>query len=204
MKQAFALRVGLTGGIGSGKSTVAAIFNQHGIPVIDFDQISRELTQGINDSALQHIRSQFGDHFFDADGTLSRARIREAVFQSPAQKQKLEDILHPAIRTEAERQYQDHAQNAPLVIFDMPVLAESEHWQHQLDKILVIDCEESVQIGRVMTRSGWTEAQVKAVIATQATRAQRLAIATDIIDNTNISLKELEQQVTALLQQWLP
>ena len=204
MATSTSLRVGLTGGIGSGKSTVAAIFLSHGIPVIDFDKIARDLTQGQNTVALTQIRQVFGDQVFQPDGTLSRAHLRKLVFQSKLHKRRLENILHPLIRDEAERQYAVLAPTSPIVIFDMPLLAESETWQKKLDKILVIDCDEATQIQRVIARSGWPEAQIKAIIATQATRSQRLAIATDVITNNDTTIPALENQILSLLHQWQP
>ena len=196
------LRIGLTGGIGSGKSTVAAIFLRYGAPVIDFDKIARTLTQGENTPATLQIRQAFGDQVFQADGSLSRTHLRALVFQSNQYKQRLETILHPLIRDEAEHQYAALSPTAPIIIFDMPLLAEQAIWQKKLDKILVIDCDEATQIQRVIARSGWSEKQIKAVIATQATRAQRLAIATDVITNHDTSIQSLENQVFSLFTQW--
>lgn len=203
MFTSFPLRVGLTGGIGSGKSTVASLFRQFSIPVIDFDQIAKDLTQGSDTPALQQIRKTFGVQVFQSDHTLSRSRLRELVFQSQANKKQLENILHPLIREKAQQQYDKLAATSPIIVFDMPLLAESNEWQKGLDKILVIDCDETTQIQRVIARSGWSEKEIRAVIASQASRSQRLAIATDVIINNDISIDELKNQVRLLLHQWL-
>ncbi|MGL4667443.1 MAG: dephospho-CoA kinase [Saezia sp.] len=202
MTESTALRIGLTGGIGSGKSTVAGIFKRLGFPVIDFDQIAKDLTKGQDGIALKQIHTAFGNAVFQADHTLSRAQLRELIFRSEIDKKLLETILHPLIRSEAERQYQLHSRISPLVIFDMPLLAESPEWQKKLDKILVIDCNEEIQTQRVITRSGWGKEQIKAIIASQASRLERLAIATDVIVNNDISIEALEKQVGFLLNLW--
>ncbi|RUS66277.1 Dephospho-CoA kinase [Saezia sanguinis] len=195
------LRAGLTGGIGSGKSTVSAMFQRLGVPVIDTDQISRHLTQ-LQGAAIPHIRAVFGHTLFDADGSLSRQRLRELIFGSPAHKKQLEGILHPLIREEAEKQFTQYAHQSDVVIFDIPLLAPGSVWLQSLQRILVIDSQEQTQIQRVVSRSGWSAQQVKAVIAQQASREQRLSIATDVIVNDHITLDQLERQVQGILDQW--
>lgn len=196
-----ALKAGLTGGIGSGKSTVAAIFRRLMIPVIDADQISHELTapQG---AALALIRAHWGDTVFEADGSLSRPALRAIIFESVDAKRQLEAIMHPLIYAQIMLQFNQHAQYADIVIFDIPLLAESPTWREQLDRILVIDCSEQTQIQRVMNRSKWSKEHIQAVIAQQATRQERQAIATDIIFNDNLSLDDLEQEVKHTLSHW--
>ncbi|HSI48290.1 MAG TPA: dephospho-CoA kinase [Ideonella sp.] len=198
-----AVRVGLTGGIGSGKSTVATLLANRGAKVIDTDAISRALTapQG---AALPAIAAAFGADLIDEHGALNRARMRQLAFgESPEAlraKQTLEQILHPMIQAETARQAVQATPGQPLV-FDLPLLAESAHWRKQLDKVLVIDCSEATQIQRVMARSGWPAQEVQRVIDLQATRAQRRAIADAVILNDGLSLPALEAEVDALWQQ---
>jgi dephospho-CoA kinase len=172
--------VGLTGGIGCGKSTVADLFAERGATVIDTDLIAHRLTApgGI---ALPAIRTQFGDAFIGPDGAMDRARMRAHVFADAAEKQKLEAILHPLIRQETERA----ATNASgtYVIFVVPLLIESGTWKERVSRVLVIDCPEQLQVERVMRRSGLTEAQVRAIMAAQVSRDVRLAAADDIVVN---------------------
>jgi dephospho-CoA kinase len=172
--------IGLTGGIGCGKSTVADLFVERGATVIDTDQIAHQLTMpgGI---ALPAIRAQFGDAFIGPDGAMDRARMRAHVFADPTEKQKLEAILHPLIRQETE----GAAANAsgPYVIFVVPLLIESGTWKERVSRVLVIDCPEQLQIERVIRRSSLTEAQVRAIMAAQVSREVRLAAADDTIVN---------------------
>jgi dephospho-CoA kinase len=174
--------VGMTGGIGCGKSTVADLFAQRGAAIVDTDLIAHRLTApgGI---ALPEIRAQFGDAFITADGAMDRARMRAHVFADPSEKQKLEAILHPLIRLETERAAAEAS--GPYVIFVVPLLIESGAWKERMSRVLVIDCPEQLQIERVMRRSGLTEAQVRAIMATQVSREARLAAADDTITNDN-------------------
>lgn len=197
-----ALRAGLTGGIGCGKTTVACIFLQLGVPVIDADQISRNLTQGTQGSVLSKIRTQFGDIAFKEDNSLDRAYMRDLVFKSLQAKQKLEAILHPLIQDEIHHQFNLLASSSEIIILDIPLLSQHHMWYQLLDKILVIDCSEETQIQRVMNRSGWSKKQTLAAIAAQASRKERLSIATDVIFNDQISLDTLFVQVKAILQKW--
>lgn len=200
MAQPAALRVGLTGGIGSGKSTVAAQLSGFGAAVIDTDAIARSLTLpgGI---AIAAIADQFGADFIDARGGLDRSRMRELAFTDATARQRLEAILHPLIRTETARQAGAVGQ-ARVTVFDVPLLVESGRWREQLDKVLVVDCREATQVRRVMARSGWTEDAVRAVIAQQATRQARRACADAMVFNDAITTEELSQQLRALWSSW--
>lgn len=196
------LRAGLTGGIGSGKSTVAGMFRSLGIPVVDTDLISHQLTEKPHGRALPQIQTVFGDAVFEPDGSFSRQRLRDLVFSSPAHKRQLEAILHPLIREEMQKQFLYYANQSDIVVLDIPLLAESDAWQSQLDRILVIDCSPQTQLNRVMARSGWPQKQVERVIAQQASREERLAIATDVIFNEGISLAQLRIEAQAVVARW--
>lgn len=191
--------VGLTGGIGSGKSTVAALFAAEGAAIVDTDAIAHQLTMA-DGAAILPIRTIFGDAFIAADGALDRARMRNAVFADPASKAKLEAILHPLIRSETERA----AANAQGVylMFVVPLLVESGVWKDRVSRVLVVDCPEEVQIQRVMQRNGFSEEQVRAIMATQAPRARRLAAADDVIMNHGIDETALRTQVATLHRQY--
>lgn len=191
---AAAFSVGLTGGIGSGKTTVANMFAARGAAVIDTDQIAHELTRpgGI---AIPAIAAQFGADFIASTGALDRARMRDAVFAEPAAKQRLEAILHPLIRSECERAAQQA--QGPYLMLVVPLLVESGTWKQRVSRVLVVDCPEQQQIVRVMDRNGLSEAQVRAIMAAQATRAQRLAAADDVLSNTG-DTAALEPQVERL------
>ncbi len=196
------LRIGLTGGIGSGKSTVAAQLATLGAQVIDTDAISRRLTLA-GGLAIEPIRREFGYQAIAADGALDRARMRERVFADADARRRLEAILHPLIGLETARE----AAAAPagaVVVFDVPLLVESGRWRERVDKILVVDCSVETQVQRVMARSGWTEAAVRAVIAQQATREARRAVADAVVVNDGISLDALSGEVRALWRRWVP
>lgn len=172
--------IGLTGGIGSGKSTVADMFAAHGAAVIDTDLIAHQLTVA-GGRAIDAIKLAFGADFIAASGALDRAKMREAVFADPAEKKRLEAILHPLIRTETEHAAAQ-AQGA-YILFVVPLLVESGLWKQKVSRVLAIDCSEETQIRRVMRRNKLTESQVRAIMATQAPREARLAAADDIIIN---------------------
>ena len=191
--------VGLTGGIGSGKSTVAAHFVRLGADLIDTDAIARELTAP-GGAALPQLCSAFGQNILTADGALDRAAMRQRVFSDPAARQRLEAILHPRIRELALARSQ--ASQAPYVLFDVPLLAESPAWQAHCARILVVDCPIELQINRVMARNGLPRAEVERILASQASRAQRLAIADDVIDNGG-DRPHLEAQIPPLHQHYL-
>ena len=193
------MRIGLTGGIGSGKSTVAALLVQQGAVLIDTDAIARALT-GPGGAAMPALRARFGDAIVDAQGALDRERMRALAFADPAAKRTLEAVLHPVIGAEAERQAVQAA-GAPLV-FDVPLLVESGHWRTKVDRVLLVDCSESTQIERVMQRSGWSREAVQRVIASQASRSARRAAADAVIDNDALTLSELAAQVDTLWRAW--
>ncbi|VVD74062.1 Dephospho-CoA kinase [Pandoraea eparura] len=172
--------IGLTGGIGSGKTTVANLFATHGIAIIDTDAIAHGITAP-GGAAMPAIRREFGDAFVAPDGSLDRARMREAVFSNDAAKARLEAITHPLIRTECERAASEA--QGPYLIFVVPLLVESGRWRERVQRVLVVDCTEQTQIARVMSRNGFTRDQVLAIMARQASREQRLAAADDVIDN---------------------
>lgn len=197
------LRVGLTGGIGSGKSTVAAMLKDLGAVIVDTDLIARTLTAP-GGEAIEAIAAAFGPEALTTGAALDRSRMRDRVFADPTAKQRLEAILHPMIRAETERQAAIAvAAHAPAVVFDVPLLVEAAHWRARVDKVLVVDCRESTQVERVLHRPGWTAAAAQAVIAQQATRAERLAVADAVIVNDGIPLAQLAGEVDAVWQRWV-
>jgi dephospho-CoA kinase len=193
------MRVGLSGGIGSGKSTVAAMLVQHGATLIDTDAIARALT-GAQGAAMPALRAAFGDDIADASGALDRERMRALAFADASAKTRLEGILHPAIGREAERQALAAA-DAPLV-FDVPLLVESGRWRGRVQRVLIVDCRESTQIERVKQRSGWSQEAVERVMASQASRPARRAAADAVIYNEGIDLATLAAQVDTLWHHW--
>jgi dephospho-CoA kinase len=196
------LRIGLTGGIGSGKSTVARLLAAQGAAVIDTDAIARQLTLP-GGAAMPAIAEAFGPGMLAADGALDRQRMRTLVFEQPSAKRQLEAILHPMIGAETARQADAAvAAGASVLVFDVPLLVESGHWRARVDRVLVVDCTADTQVARVMARSGWTDAAVRAVIAQQATREQRRAVADAVILNDGITLAALSDAVNALWQRW--
>lgn len=199
MKRAF--RLGLTGGIGSGKSTVAQMLAEDGAAIIDADAISRSLTaaEGL---AIPQIAATFGDQAVDAHGALDRAFMRELIFQNPQARQQLESIIHPLVGSLTQQQaLQAEAAGAPLLVFDVPLLVESGRWRQQVDAVLVVDCDETTQIERVMARSGLERAAVQQIIAAQATRAQRRGAADWVIYNDGLDLAALRQEVLSISAQ---
>jgi dephospho-CoA kinase len=186
--------VGLTGGIGSGKSTVADLFAAHGVPLVDTDLIAHRITapHGV---AMPQIAAEFGEAFVAADGSLDRARMRTLVFSDDSARKRLEAITHPLIRAETERE-QREAQG-PYVIVVVPLLVESGSWKSRVNRVLTVDCSVETQISRVMSRNNFSREQVLAIIARQATREARLAAADDVIDNDNAPLHALKAQVDA-------
>ena len=187
--------VGLTGGIGSGKSTVADRFAAQGVPVIDTDVIARELTAP-GGAALEAIRATFGEAVMQANGTLDRAALRRHVFTDTPARRRLEAILHPLIRQRVE-QVLATLTAAPYVVIVIPLLVESGGYRDVLDRVLVVDCPEDLQIARVMARSGLDYDEVTAILAAQASRAERLAVADDVIRNT-AAPDALDKQVAEL------
>jgi dephospho-CoA kinase len=174
------LTVGLTGGIGSGKSVVARLFAERGADIVDTDAIARGLTLA-HGAAMPALLAAFGEEFADAHGALDRARMRALVFSQPDAKRRLEGILHPMIR--AAVLAESLLGTGPYVLFDVPLLVESGTWKERVDRVLVVDCPEEVQVARVIARSALPAAQVQAIMAAQATRQARLAAADDVIDN---------------------
>lgn len=186
--------VGLTGGIGSGKSTVADLFAAHGVPLVDTDVIAHRISAP-HGLAMPLIAAEFGDAFVAPDGSLDRTRMRALVFSDEGARKRLEAITHPLIRAETERE-QREAQG-PYVIIVVPLLVESGSWKNRANRVLTVDCSVETQIERVMNRNGFTREQVLAIIARQATREARLAAADDVIDNDNAPLELLKTQVDA-------
>ena len=195
------LRIGLTGGIGSGKSTVAGLLAQLGATVIDTDLIARQLTLP-GGAAIEAITAAFGTELIDAAGALNRTRTRALVFTDATAKRRLEAILHPLIGVETERQARAAAA-APAVVFDVPLLVESGRWRARVDKVLVVDCREATQIERVVARSGWTPQAAQAVIDSQATRSQRRACADAVIFNDGITLEQLSVELGSVWREWV-
>ncbi|MFZ4551342.1 MAG: dephospho-CoA kinase [Aquabacterium sp.] len=195
------LVIGLTGGIGSGKSTVATMLTELGAHLVDTDAIARALTAP-GGLAIPEIAAAFGDDFIDSDGAMNRDRMRELAFSDPGALMRLQAILHPLITQESEVQARQ-ASPGQVVVFDVPLLAESgSRWKDRVDKVLVIDCPAETQIQRVMARSGWTREAVQAVLAKQATRESRCAVADHIILNDGLSLEELRQEVKNIWRLW--
>ena len=195
------LVIGLTGGIGSGKSTVATMLTELGAHLVDTDAIARALTAP-GGLAIPEIAAAFGDDFIDGDGAMNRDRMRELAFSDPGALMRLQAILHPLIMQASEVQARQ-ANPGQVVVFDVPLLAESgSRWKDRVDKVLVIDCPAETQIQRVMARSGWTREAVQAVLAKQATRESRCAVADHIILNDGLSLEELRQEVKNVWRLW--
>ena len=191
-------RIGLTGGIGSGKSTVGRVLTACGAALVDADAIARELTApgGI---ALAAIADCFGAQSIAPDDAMDRDYIRQLAFGDPAVKQRLEAIIHPLVGQEAFRQSRTAiAAGSACVVFDIPLLVESGHWRHQLDRVVVVDCRKATQLARVMARNDLAREMVEKVIAAQATRAERLAAADICLYNDDVSLAALERQVRQL------
>lgn len=193
------LRIGLTGGIGSGKSTVATALVDCGAVLVDTDAIAHALTAP-GGQALSALAEAFGADIVAGDGSMDRQRMRELVFADASAKRRLEAILHPMIGDEAMRQAAA-AGDSP-VVFDVPLLASSSHWRRRVARVLVVDCGEDTQVQRVVKRSGWSEEQVRKVIAQQSSRAARRAIADAVIHNDGLSLQALHGEVQTLWRHW--
>ena len=194
------LTIGLTGGIGSGKSTVARRFAALGALVVDTDALAHALTAP-GGAALPAIVAAFGAGMLDADGAMDRAKMRALVFGQPAERLRLEAILHPMIGASARAQA-SRAAAGQVVVFDVPLLTESGTWRARVDRVAIVDCSAATQVARVVQRSGWTADAVERTIAQQATRAQRRAIADAVIFNEGLSLTQLEAEVDALWTSW--
>ena len=191
--------VGLTGGIGSGKSSAADEFARLGATVVDTDLIAHELT-GRNGLAVAEIKKLFGENSIGPDGAMDRQKMREHVFSDPAAKKKLEALLHPMIRAESERRIAAAA--GPYVVHVVPLLVESGNPRRGVDRVLVVDAPAQAQLARVRVRSALRADEVSAIIAAQAGRAERLAAADDVIDNGG-TLDALRKQVAALHRKYL-
>ena len=193
-------KLGLTGGIGSGKTHVANLLAGWGATVIDTDLIAHQLTAP-GGAAIDAIRTSFGESLIDANGALDRARMRELVFADASRRTVLEGILHPRIADEVVRQA---AQATGIyLVFVVPLLIESGRWRERIDRLCVVDCEESTQISRVEARSAIPAETIRRIMAAQATRTERLAAADDIISNMAITtLADLEKQVLVLHKAW--
>lgn len=189
------LRIGLTGGIGSGKSTVLQMLAQLGAAVIDADAISRATTAS-GGAAIAAITQRFGSEFITPEGALDRARMRERAYADPQARRQLEDIIHPLVGAESARLVQAAlAAGVPCIVFDIPLLVESARWRSQVDKVLVVDCSAETQVERVVVRSGLEPDAVRSIMAAQATREQRLAAADIVICNEQLTLDQLRDNV---------
>lgn len=195
-----ALRIGLTGGIGSGKSTVLAMLQQRGAAVIDADAISRATTAP-GGAAIAPIAQHFGPGFITGDGALDRTRMRELAYARPESRRDLEQIIHPLVGEEIARQVDAAlAAGARCIVFDIPLLVESGRWRAQLDRVLVVDCEPETQVARVAARSALAGDAVRAIIAAQAPRSLRLAAADLVICNEGLTLEALRNEVEQAAQ----
>ncbi|AZP12955.1 dephospho-CoA kinase [Undibacterium parvum] len=194
-----AFTLGLTGGIGSGKSTVADMFAELGAGLIDTDLIAHQITAP-NGIAMPAIGKEFGSEFILDSGAMNRQKMREHVFSRPDEKSKLEQILHPLIRAATESAAKDTA--GSYLIFVVPLLIESGTWRQRVSRILLVDCPEETQIERVIHRNGMTRAQVVAIMQAQASREQRLQAADDVIFNEG-NLDEIRKQVSVLHRKYL-
>lgn len=184
--------VALTGGIGAGKSEAAKIFASFGVPIVDVDVISRRLT-GPGQPIMEKIAAAFGRDFLTEDGALNRPAMRERIFANDEDRKKLEAILHPVIHSNALREL-DQNRNAPYQVLAIPLFFETNRYSGLVKRILLVDCDESLQVSRTMNRNGMTEHTVRNIIAAQASRSYRRALANDIIEN-NGSIEELTEKV---------
>lgn len=191
--------VGLTGGIGSGKSAAADLFGELGAAIVDTDKIAHALTAP-GGAAMEALRGAFGAGVIADDGSLNRPAMRALAFEDASVRKRLEAILHPMIRQESERLCRDA--RAPYVVLVVPLLIESGSYRERVRRLCVVDCPEEVQVERVMRRSGLEACQVRAIMAVQSSRADRLAAATDVVDNSD-DLAHLQEQILALHRRYL-
>jgi dephospho-CoA kinase len=192
------VRLGLTGGIGSGKTTVAGFFQAQGAVVIDADAISRQVTAP-GGLAIDAIRAQFGAEYITADGALDRARMRQASFSDPQARARLEAIIHPLVGQETARlESEASATGGRCIVFDVPLLVESGRWRQRVDQVIVVDCPPETQIERVMARSALARDDICKIIASQAPRLQRLRAADIVIFNAGISMAQIATHVQQL------
>ena len=199
---ASAFNVGLTGGVGSGKSTVASMFSNRGAAVVDADVIAHQLTS-VGGTAIDALRDAFGDEAIAADGSLDRAHMRARVFSDAVLRTKLERLLHPMIRT-AMNELADRyvAEGAAYVVHVVPLLVEGGNWRRYADRLLLIDCSDATQLARVRARPGIDELTARKIIAAQATRAERLAVADDVLLN-EASIDQIDRRVARLHQTYV-
>ena len=194
--------IGLTGGIGSGKSTVTNLLEKQGFKIIDTDIIARNLVQP-SSAALTKISDKFGSDILNNDGSLNRAKLRQIIFNNEQKKRQLEEILHPLIQQNVRQQIAENQKTFSIIVVAIPLLVEAiikGKRPDYLDKIWVVDCSVELQIARATVRDQNTEAQIKQIIKAQATRAQRLEQADNVIDNSG-SISQLEAQIKQLLTQ---
>lgn len=193
------LVVGLTGGIAAGKSTAAAFFRDRGVPVVDADQVARDVV-ALGTPGLAAVIAAFGAQILQADGTLDRRRLRDVVFADPAQRRRLEAILHPLIRDQIRLRLAQI--RAPYCIVDLPLLVESPSLRALVDRVLVVDVPVEVQVARLMQRDHMTAEQCQAMLAAQASRAQRLEGADDVVDNAT-DITALQRQLESVHARYL-
>ena len=189
------VRLGLTGGIGSGKSTVARLLAERGAVVVDADAIARALTapRGL---AMPLIATTFGQDFIDDNGALEREKMRRLAYTDASARKRLESIIHPLVALKTQEQAAAAAgQGCPCIVFDIPLLVESSGWRQRLDQVLVVDCTPEVQISRVMARSHLRRPEIETIIASQARREYRLGAADSVLFNVGLSLDELAAEV---------
>ncbi len=192
-------RVGITGGIGSGKSTAAGLMRHMGADVIDADALARQCTEA-GGRAIPSIRERFGAEMVTAEGAMDRQRMRELVFREPAAKQALEAIVHPMVDL-AIREATANS-HSPCLVFDIPLLVESPRWRPQLDRVVVVDCNESTQVRRVQARNGLAPDMIKRIISQQASRSLRLQAADAVLYNDSDDLEALKADVAKLVRRF--
>jgi dephospho-CoA kinase len=196
------VRLGLTGGIGSGKSTVARLLAEAGAAVVDADAIARESTAPLG-LAMPAIANVFGPAFVTPTGALDREKMRQLIFNEPAARKRLESIIHPLVKLETQNQAaQAISTGHRCIVFDIPLLVESGTWRQHLDHVLVVDCRPEVQIKRVLARNQLARAEVEKIIASQATREHRLSAADTVVENDQLSMAELAGEVNQLIHRF--
>lgn len=192
-------RVGMTGGIGSGKSTAAGLMRQMGADVIDADALARQCTEA-GGRAIPSIRERFGAEMVTAEGAMDRQRMRELVFKEPAAKQALEAIVHPMVGLAIQEA--TAKSHSPCLVFDIPLLVESPRWRPQLDRVVVVDCHESTQVRRVQARNGLAPDMIERIISQQASRSLRLQAADAVLYNDSDDLEALRADVAKLVRRF--
>lgn len=196
------LRVGLTGGIGSGKSTVAALLHMRGAAIIDADAISRQLTRA-GGRAIEPIAESFGRSFIATDGSLDRDRMRHASYADPSVRAHLESIIHPLVGQElAKQETAAILSGSACIVFDIPLLVESSGWRQRVDLVLVVDCPPEIQVARVFSRSGLDREMIEKIIASQAPRAVRLRAADCVISNADEHKRQLMHDVAQVARRF--